>query len=101
FTTKETGKGTGLGLSQVYGFAKQSGGSVEIETEIGRGTTVQLLLPRSKTPSLPAQQAAARPPAHGAGRVLVVEDNDEVAVVTVGLVEQLGYKAERAETARQ
>ena len=48
YTTKEVGKGTGLGLSQVYGFAKQSGGDVAVESEIGRGTTFTIFLPRVK-----------------------------------------------------
>jgi signal transduction histidine kinase len=47
FTSKEPGKGTGLGLSMVYGFARQSGGSASIRSEVGRGTTVTLLLPRA------------------------------------------------------
>jgi signal transduction histidine kinase len=53
FTTKEAGKGTGLGLSMVYGFARQSGGSASIRSEIGRGTAVTLLLPRG----FPAREA--------------------------------------------
>jgi two-component system, NtrC family, sensor kinase len=53
FTTKEAGKGTGLGLSMVYGFARQSGGSASIRSDVGRGTAVTLLLPRG----MPAHQA--------------------------------------------
>jgi len=69
FTTKEVGTGSGLGLAQVYGFAKQSGGDASITSELGRGTSVILLLPRA-TPDAAAQPAAVSPPAKsGAGGV--------------------------------
>ena len=58
FTTKEAGKGTGLGLSMVYGFARQSGGSASIRSDVGRGTAVTLLLPRRRS-AHEADQAAA------------------------------------------
>ncbi|HWG04599.1 MAG TPA: ATP-binding protein [Beijerinckiaceae bacterium] len=57
FTTKEIGKGTGMGLSQVYGFAKQSGGTVSVKTEVGQGSVFTLYLPRAK-PSLPSTKGA-------------------------------------------
>lgn len=60
FTTKEPGKGTGLGLSQAYGFARQSGGAIKIESELDRGTTVCIFLPRS---SLPTENLSKSPPA--------------------------------------
>jgi signal transduction histidine kinase len=61
FTTKEVGKGTGLGLAQVYGFAQQAGGSVDIRSEEGRGTTVTLYLPRTRTEVVDgAREAAVR-----------------------------------------
>jgi PAS domain S-box-containing protein len=99
FTTKDVGKGTGLGLSQVHGFAHQSGGTVTIGSEIGRGTVITLYLPRSDAPPSVAPLAAEAPaPAagRGEGTVLVVEDNPEVAEVTATLFEHLGYRVLRA-----
>jgi PAS domain S-box-containing protein len=98
FTTKEVGKGTGLGLSQVYGFAQQSGGRMIIESELGQGVQVTILLPRSQ--AAPAQQET--PPADPAPEgleVLVVEDNPEVAEVAKSLLEQLGHRAEMVSNA--
>jgi two-component system NtrC family sensor kinase len=95
FTTKEVGKGTGLGLSQVYGFAKQSGGTATISSIETRGTTITLFLPRSKeTPSQPSsgERAPAQPIA--AGSVLLVEDSADVAEVTAGYLQELGYTVE-------
>ncbi|MGH6770539.1 MAG: MASE1 domain-containing protein [Xanthobacteraceae bacterium] len=97
FTTKAVGKGTGLGLSQVYGFANQSGGNVSVTSEVGRGTTIALYLPRNEA-TVEAIIAPAIPqgtiPADGT--ILVVEDNPEVADVTATLLEQLGYQVARA-----
>jgi CheY-like chemotaxis protein len=93
FTTKEVGRGTGLGLSMVYGFVRQSGGHVTIESEVGVGTTISLYLPLAP----PAQPVAAAPaqtrdfPA-GSGRILMVEDDDDVLDVTSALLRQLGYQ---------
>ena len=93
FTTKDVGKGTGLGLSQVYGFAQQAGGAVKIESEVGRGTTVVLYLPRCAEEG--EAEAPVREPAGTSltnkGHSLLVEDNAEVAAVTRGLLEDLGY----------
>jgi two-component system, NtrC family, sensor kinase len=94
FTTKEVGKGTGLGLSQVYGFARQAGGIATVASEPGRGTTVTLYLPRSTEPVdalAVAGGGGARSAAKERGHVLVVEDNLQVADVTRGLLEELGY----------
>ena len=62
FTTKRPGEGSGLGLSMVYGFAKQSGGHVEVESEPGRGTTVRLYLPRAQEPAAGSRVRTRRPP---------------------------------------
>jgi PAS domain S-box-containing protein len=100
FTTKPIGKGTGLGLSQVHGFAHQAGGTVEVESELDKGTMVTMLLPReSLHPQAVAQDVTD---AGGSGTVLLVEDNPEVASVSCSLLEQLGYTVRRvsdAETA--
>jgi len=96
FTTKEIGAGTGLGLSQVYGFLKQSGGGITLNSEVGEGTEVCLFLKRS--PSLPEQATPETVPAAPAmadgGRVqtiLVVEDDDDVRSYSTSLLEDLGY----------
>ncbi|WP_460501537.1 ATP-binding protein [Dyella jejuensis] len=101
FTTKEVGKGTGLGLSQVYGFARQSGGFVSIQSEPGRGTTVSIHLPR--THEAPAVATDTRPhmDTRGKGVVLVVEDDDDVRTVTCGLLQDLGYSVLEADSGRR
>ena len=82
FTTKEVGKGTGLGLSQVYGFARQSGGTATISSAEGRGTASTIYLPRShETPQPPSPQSQTQAPAEPAGTMLLVEDNADVAEV--------------------
>jgi PAS domain S-box-containing protein len=98
FTTKQVDKGTGLGLSQVYGFAHQSGGTVTIESELGRGTTVTLYLPGAKEGAGAAQGEPAAGDA-GDGDVLVVEDNPEVMEVTLAMLTQLGYRVHPASDA--
>jgi PAS domain S-box-containing protein len=95
FTTKEVGKGTGLGLSQVYGFAKQSGGDVAVQSEPGRGTTFTLYLPRVDADPDEDDDASAGPePAeYGSGRrVLLVEDNVEVGQFSSHILQDLGYE---------
>ncbi|VUF15935.1 Sensor histidine kinase TmoS [Methylobacterium dankookense] len=93
FTTKEVGKGTGLGLSQVFGFAKQSGGNVDVTTALGHGTTFVLYLPEVSPEADPEpEEAAERPVPAGAGRrVLVVEDNVEVGRFATQTLQDLGY----------
>ena len=103
FTTKEPGKGTGLGLSVIYGFVRQSGGYVTVSSEIGKGTTVKLFLPRAKVPSQEATSVAGAESANvGRGeRILVVEDNADVLAVTVGRLRKLGYTVTAAENGIQ
>jgi signal transduction histidine kinase/CheY-like chemotaxis protein len=93
FTTKEVGKGTGLGLSQVYGFMRQSGGHVTIESAVGAGTTVRLYVPRTEAAGAAeaARQAAASASAPEARRVLVVEDDEDVRSFAVELLQDIGY----------
>jgi CheY-like chemotaxis protein len=94
FTTKDVGKGTGLGLSMVYGFVKQSGGHLRIESSIGRGTTVNLYLPRfvgtvTKAEALRTGNAQS---AIAGEVVLVVEDDPGVCAYSAGALRELGYE---------
>ena len=94
FTTKPVGKGTGLGLSQIFGFARQQGGEVGIDTAPGRGTTVTLYLPRhiGDQPSVaPAEQLPAAEVTPSPLKVLVVEDDPRVLTATMGALEELGH----------
>jgi PAS domain S-box-containing protein len=97
FTTKPVGKGTGLGLSQVHGFAHQAGGTVRVESELGKGTKVTILLPRQQA-DLPAEDEETVE-LGGSGTVLLVEDNPDVASVSRNLLEQLGFNVRRVEDA--
>ncbi|HEY5710323.1 MAG TPA: ATP-binding protein [Allosphingosinicella sp.] len=102
FTTKQTGKGTGLGLSQVYGFATQSGGDVRIESSPGAGTSVTLLLPCSSGEEEGAvEEEASGPTLTRTGRILVVEDNEEVGEFAEQLLRELGHDVVRAETGEE
>ncbi len=96
FTTKEVGKGTGLGLSQVFGFAKQSGGDVDVETQLGHGTTFTLYLPEitveADDRTLGAAPAEISSPIGAGQSVLVVEDNLEVGRFATQILEDLGYR---------
>jgi PAS domain S-box-containing protein len=94
FTTKEVGRGTGLGLSMVYGFVKQSGGHVTIDSDLGQGTTVTFYLPRaygSATEDIVAQVDKA-PGATASEIILVVEDDDDVRAYSVDTLRELGYE---------
>jgi CheY-like chemotaxis protein len=101
FTTKPLGRGTGLGLSQVYGFTRQSGGGVRLESSLGFGASVCIFLPRSReTPAAPAP-CPRRDADHAGGRILVVEDEDRVAELVCELLRDLNYECERAFNADQ
>jgi CheY-like chemotaxis protein len=101
FTTKPTGLGTGLGLSMIYGFAKQSRGHVRIMSEVGKGTTVKLYLPRAATDEAMEDAVEDAEAPRGRGEVvLVVEDDDLVRQLIVEVLEELGYRHLEASDAR-
>jgi PAS domain S-box-containing protein len=92
FTTKDIYKGTGLGLSMVYAFAHQSGGTVTIDSEIGRGTTVTIYLPRAPRRTADAEEGErSRWDAGPPSRVLVVDDNSAVRAITATMLRTLGH----------
>ncbi len=93
FTTKEPGKGTGLGLSMVYGFVSQSSGFIEVDTEVGRGTSVSLLFPEREVAAGDSVLALAGdvPAPHGTETILLVEDEEPVRRATRRLLERHGY----------
>ncbi len=93
FTTKGPGKGSGLGLAQVYGFAKQSGGGVRIDSRVGEGTSIKVYLPRAEILPHHAVEAGATGAEAEPGqlRVLLVDDDADVRDVTACLLEDLGY----------
>ncbi|AWI90328.1 hybrid sensor histidine kinase/response regulator [Methylobacterium sp. DM1] len=104
FTTKEIGKGTGLGLSQVFGFAKQSGGDVEVVSELGRGTTFTLYLPKleGRSSEEPVLDRVDEGFPTGEGQcVLVVEDNVEVGRFATQILEDFGYRTTWAANAEE
>jgi signal transduction histidine kinase/ActR/RegA family two-component response regulator len=99
FTTKPVGSGTGLGLSQVYGFARQSGGVVRLRSELGKGTTVEMLFPQAdeeaEPPAAPVR-AVGLPPKANASHILVVEDDPDVRRVIVECLSLIGYRVSEA-----
>jgi PAS domain S-box-containing protein len=100
FTTKGVGKGSGLGLSQAYGFATQSGGSMTIDSRVGRGTTVTFYLPMAKSLPRRVPKRDPLPALEGKGRILVVEDDPIIAELAVSLLEDAGYSARLVTTAQ-
>jgi len=103
FTTKEPGKGSGLGLAQVYGVARQSGGSLRLKSAVGQGTAIELYLPRSLDEVEPAEEPANRRNPAGVGnktRVLVVDDHEDVREVIVAYLETLGYDVVQSSSGR-
>jgi CheY-like chemotaxis protein len=98
FTTKDVGKGSGLGLAQVYGFAQQSGGRVFVESDVGVGTVVTLLLPKSVRPTVsgkpdpePPLPSPVRTATTRRGQALLVEDDTEVAALAREMLAVLGF----------
>lgn len=97
FTTKTEGKGVGLGLSVAYGFARQSGGTVYVESKEGSGAAIHVLLPYTDAP---LREKPAESPAPAAQpRILLVEDRSDVATTTQQILELLGYRADIANDA--
>ena len=93
FTTKEVGKGTGLGLSMVYGFVRQSGGRIAIESAPGAGTTVALYLPATaREPDTEQDTIETQALPTGSERVLVVDDNEDLLNVTSAMLSTFGYQ---------
>jgi CheY-like chemotaxis protein len=100
FTTKGRDKGTGLGLAMVYGFARQSGGTVRLRSEVGSGTTVTLYLPLAGE-SAPAvrEMSPSHVALHNGGTVLVVDDETEILEIAQAYLTEMGYSAMRADSA--
>jgi signal transduction histidine kinase len=102
FTTKGVGKGTGLGLSMVYGFARQTGGTAEIESRVGGGTTIKLYFPSSETSvSREPLPTVALPPMSRKASILVVEDQDEIRQLLADSLEQFGHEVRAARAAEE
>jgi signal transduction histidine kinase/ActR/RegA family two-component response regulator len=103
FSTKPVGRGTGLGLSQVYGFVRQTGGHIRIRSEVGKGTTVAMYLPRAdgEEPAAPVAHAPEMSPGeYNGGRILLVEDDEDVRTYTVEILQELGYVVRAAANPR-
>jgi two-component system cell cycle sensor histidine kinase/response regulator CckA len=102
FTTKEHGKGTGLGLSTAFGIVNQSGGSIWVYSELGRGTTFKVYFPRNETPhSAKRRESEAPPAARGNETILLVEDDAGVRAVIRRILEKQGYLVVEAASGKE
>jgi signal transduction histidine kinase len=99
FTTKEVGKGTGLGLSQVYGFVQQSGGHIDVTSQLGKGTVFKIRLPSSEAAQARLRGEAAPSRVRLTGRVLLVEDNQSVRDMAQQLLTEIGFDTTAARSA--
>jgi len=101
FTTKPEGRGTGLGLSMIYGFVKQSGGHVLLDSTEGYGTTVRIVLPRCDGEEASERRPSAAAPRGGDETLLLVDDDDDVRQTTAEILEGLGYAVLQAPDAQR
>ena len=102
FTTKEMGKGSGLGLSMVYGFVKQSGGHIMVESVLERGTTITIYLPRSQQVALiEDDDATVTEVSKQVGNILVVEDDPDLRELAATILNAYGYEVSVAVLAEE
>lgn len=102
FTTKDPGKGTGMGLATVYGTVKHHGGCIVVESEQGKGTTFQLILPLTDREEHETQQAVHAPPQQAAsGRILVADDEDALRELLIEALQETGYQVVGAANGRE
>jgi PAS domain S-box-containing protein len=99
FTTKEEGKGTGLGLAMAYGTVKQAGGDISVDSEVGRGTTFKIYLPRIDEPASVGEVTEAAIPMRGTETILLVEDEESLRAIAREILEENGYRVIEAGSA--